>query len=360
MKLDLGRLAPRILALLFLVEAALRFVPAKVVAYRGWEAARSNGGGFFLPNQRYENDRSYGDLANLGNLPGRREYRRDTFTTDGRGYRNPPDLLSGARPAAVLLGDSFAAGAGNPDDAMPSSELTRRLGASVYNAAGRNVWELDEWLGVSREIGLDRGWVIYEHLQGASVTAPVRSKRWASWTVLRWARSLSVSPMKIWLSRGLRRIQDGVVLPNPHLRRVADLRLSDGTPMLFLPDPGPMTQREAEEDADRWRDLLWRRSEDLSRSGLRLLVVLVPTKRQIYGPMLEPPSRSLDAAFGSFARLDEDLRARGVAVVNLAPIFRREAEARVARGELLYWRDDTHWNPAGIRLAAEEIVRALR
>jgi hypothetical protein len=343
--------------LLFLVEVALRFVPVNYVAYRGWEAARSSGGGgFFLPNQRYENDRSYGDLANLGNLPARREYRRDTFTTDGRGYRNPPDLLSGARPAAVLLGDSFAAGAGNPDDAMLSSELTRRIGAPVYNAAARNVWELDEWLGVSREIGLDRGWVIYEHLQGASGPPPTRSKKppWVRW------RPLSVSPMKIWMSRGLRRIQDGVVLPNPHLRRVDDLRLSDGTPMLFLPDPGALTPRQAEEDADRWKDLLARRSEELSRSGLRLLVVLVPTKRQIYGPMLEPPSRSLDAAFDSFARLEEGLRGRAVAVVNLAPVFRREAEARVARGELLYWRDDTHWNPAGIRLAAEEIAKALR
>jgi hypothetical protein len=342
MKLDIGRLAPRVLALLLLVEVALRFVPVKHVAYRGWEAARSSVGGFFLPNQRYENDRSYGDLANLGNLPARREYRRDTFTTDGRGYRNPPDLLNGPRPAAVLLGDSFAAGAGNPDDEMLSAQLTRRLGAPVYNAAGRSTWDLDEWLGVSREIGLDRGWVIYEHLQGASPAARAKKERW---------RPLSLSPMKIWLSRGMRRIQDGVVLPNPHLLRVDDLRLRDGTPMLFLPDPG-----KAEDDADRWRDLLTQRSEELTRSGLRLLVVLVPTKRQIYGPMLEPPSRSLDAAFDLFARLENDLRARGVGVVNLAPVFRREAES----GALLYWRDDTHWNPAGIRLAAEEIARALR
>src|SRR6185369_4072547 len=178
MKLDIGRLAPRVLALLLLVEVALRFVPVKHVAYRGWEAARSSVGGFFLPNQRYENDRSYGDLANLGNLPARREYRRDVFTTDERGFRNPPDLLSGARPAAVLVGDSFAAGAGNPDDDTLSAQLTRRVGAPVYNAASRGDWDLEEWLKVSRAIGLDRGWVIAEHLQGTPNPSAKRTKAW--------------------------------------------------------------------------------------------------------------------------------------------------------------------------------------
>jgi len=125
---NIGRWAPRILMLLFLVEVALRFVPVNYVAYRGWEAARSSGGGgFFLPNQRYENDRSYGDLANLGNLPARREYRRDTFTTDGRGYRNPPDLLSGARPAAVLLGDSRPRGTSG--SSTSGSEFPGRSGS---------------------------------------------------------------------------------------------------------------------------------------------------------------------------------------------------------------------------------------
>ena len=42
-------------------------------------------------------------------------------------------------------------------------------------------------------------------------------------------------------------------------------------------------------------------------------------------------------------------------VVNLMPVF----QEATARGEQLYWRDDTHWNDAGIRLAAEELWRVV-
>ena len=44
-----------------------------------------------------------------------------------------------------------------------------------------------------------------------------------------------------------------------------------------------------------------------------------------------------------------------VPVVNLLPVF---AQA-TAQGQRLYWRDDTHWNDAGIRLAAQELWRKL-
>ena len=53
------------------------------------------------------------------------------------------------------------------------------------------------------------------------------------------------------------------------------------------------------------------------------------------------------------AAIAQGLDAAGVPVVNLMPVF----QEATARGERLYWRDDTHWNDAGIRLAAEELWR---
>ena len=49
------------------------------------------------------------------------------------------------------------------------------------------------------------------------------------------------------------------------------------------------------------------------------------------------------------------LQAQGIPVVNLMPVFRNATEQR----QRLYWQDDTHWNDAGIRLAAEEIWRVI-
>jgi hypothetical protein len=45
-------------------------------------------------------------------------------------------------------------------------------------------------------------------------------------------------------------------------------------------------------------------------------------------------------------------------VLNLTPEFRKQAEALLARGEYLYWLDDTHWNAEGIRVAAQEIAKS--
>lgn len=375
MRLQIGRLAPRVLIAIFAIEVALRFLPVRVVAYRGWEATRAYlYGSFFLPNQRYENPRAYGDLSNAGNLPQWREYRRDVFTTDARGYRNPPDLLQGRPPAALLLGDSFSGGAANADDETFSAVLTARIGAPVYNAAARPVTEIDDWLDLTRDIGLERGWVIYQHVPrsgglarnrrkslGTRVQASVRSAAPEAWGLVRWAWSqpASVSPLSIWLSRPLRRIQDDEILPNLYRKGVVPRRLSDGQLMLFQPEPPALSLAEAEGDADAWARLFGERAEQLSAKGLRLLVVLLPEKLTVYGPLLEQPTASTEPIVASLARLEDALRRRGVAVVNLTPLYRAEAKALLSRGETIFWRDDTHWNAAGVRIAAEAVAREM-
>jgi hypothetical protein len=53
--------------------------------------------------------------------------------------------------------------------------------------------------------------------------------------------------------------------------------------------------------------------------------------------------------------LADRLRAAGVPVVDSTPLLAAQAAERLPRHEYLYWRDDTHWNAAGIRLAAEAV-----
>src|SRR5262249_14207235 len=93
------------------------------LAFRTWEAAISidcpPGIGSFDPGRVYRKDRAYGDLANIGNMPDWRQYRREEFTMDRLGFRNP-SLAHGARPVGFVLGDSFTAGAGISDeDTLP-------------------------------------------------------------------------------------------------------------------------------------------------------------------------------------------------------------------------------------------------
>ncbi|MCZ7590786.1 MAG: hypothetical protein M5U15_00945 [Kiritimatiellae bacterium] len=92
--------------------------------------------------------------------------------------------------------------------------------------------------------------------------------------------------------------------------------------------------------------------------GIKWVIVLIPEKEQVYREYVPvsayprgehwPPS--------VFDELEPALANEGILVVNLLPVFR----AAAARGELIYWPDDTHWNEAGIQLAAETIADAIQ
>src|SRR5688572_24826800 len=133
--LQLGFTLPLIVLLVAMADVGLRFMPIAPLAFRGWEVASRFGEQAALErNVRFRTDRSYGELAALGNLPGLRQYRPETFTTDALGYRNPPDLV--ARPVdAILVGSSFSVGLGASDDQIPSVQIGEASGRAVYNAA---------------------------------------------------------------------------------------------------------------------------------------------------------------------------------------------------------------------------------
>src|SRR2546428_9831018 len=112
-----GVLIPATLACAAVADLALRALPHDRFSFRAWEAVRTPGeDGPFLPNTRYHNDRTYGNLSAIGNLPAARRYRAITLTTDALGYANPPGLATppggGGRAAPIVFGSPFAAGSG--------------------------------------------------------------------------------------------------------------------------------------------------------------------------------------------------------------------------------------------------------
>ena len=95
----------------------------------------------------------------------------------------------------------------------------------------------------------------------------------------------------------------------------------------------------------------------LEKLGIQLLVLPIHDKEQVYRDLIAPsdwrngvpPPPSIIPSFAS------QLEEQGISCIDLSSAF---GEAR-RRGVALYWRDDTHWNENGIRLAAEEIARSL-
>ncbi len=96
-------------------------------------------------------------------------------------------------------------------------------------------------------------------------------------------------------------------------------------------------------------------AQQIQTAGLHLLVVPVPPKALIYP---EPLGVSLADARTVDAELDAfylELKALGIAVVDLRPVFRAQRETKE-----LYCRTDSHWSGAGLELAAEEVAGRLR
>src|SRR2546422_2940942 len=115
-----GVLIPATLACAAVADLALRALPHDRFSFRAWEAVRTPGEDApFLPNTRYHNDRTYGNLSAIGNIPAARRYRSVTLTTDALGYANPPGLGApgggggtgggGGRPAGTGSGASSPA-----------------------------------------------------------------------------------------------------------------------------------------------------------------------------------------------------------------------------------------------------------
>ena len=101
----------------------------------------------------------------------------------------------------------------------------------------------------------------------------------------------------------------------------------------------------------------------LGEHGIDLLIVPVPHRLQVYGDAL--PSIDQQETFAGASAVHSKLLARlareGVEVVNLLPTF---LEARYADAsttdETVFFRQDPHWTPRGLALAADLIAKRVR
>jgi len=372
----LGILVPATIVCTFGADVTARLLPHDLFSFRAWEAMRTPGDEApFLTNHRYHNDRTYGNLSAIGNLPASRQYRSVTFTTDELGYGNPPDLAKRGAAAALVFGSSFSAGAELGDGHTFSAQLGGLAGRTVYNAGGGDPSLVAQILPLARRLLVPGGWVIYEYLEGREVP-PITLVHVPRGTArchellaprgfdhacsgLGWLdRHLRVSPVEIVCQRAVKRLQDGQWLPNPYAPLVLRERLRDGHEMLFLGlERGAFHRAPPAEPAARY--LRWL-GEKLAAAHVRLLVVLASSKYTTYAPLLLTPDPGPEESVRYLAELERQVREGGVPVVNLTAPLRAAAVTALARGDYIYFPDDTHWNTAGAGIAAREVWQVWR
>lgn len=333
--------------------------------------------------------RKGGDLSGmLGGSRGAGEYEVEhpgcTTYSDEYGLPNIPPT-TGVNYRVALVGDSFMV-QGSGTSNFLGGRLSRLLGEPVYTIAQAGRGPARPFSGA-----LLHPYFRMQPPQLVILGVPERDATGYIFTSMAYqtlrnlqatnSRSLSEGTRVLWSQ--LAPAQLGKSLPNTSImaqamRRVwtrlrgivgsarrADVYVSNrafaGFPMLFyrvniealfwLPETRNVeAARRAAQSIQ---------SQALTPRGIDLVIVLIPEKEQVYREYVP-----LDAYPGGgdvwpssvFDTLAPALAAEGIAVVNLLPVFREAA----ARGELIYWPDDTHWNEAGVQLASETIAHAIK
>jgi hypothetical protein len=359
------------------LDLGLRFVPLGALTFRAWEAMQRhypNAIGPFVPNEHYHRDVSYGGVASIGNLPALRHTHRADFTTDELGFHNPP-ALSRANPGGMVIGDSFAVGSELPEDESLSAQLTKRFGTYLYNAGAPQPLHLRSLEQVARHIALRRGYVIFEFLESRALQDPPaatpdggRGKiQTAVFRALgpEWTdrlgtplNQLHASPLEALSVKIAKNIQNDSLLPNSFARFVVQEKLSNGAPIVFLPAEFASPE-DPQSAANAWANYFKWYADSLRSDGLQLIVLLVPNRSTIYGPLLAQP-RDVSRAVDTLADFEAALRRTGVDVVSLQPRFSREAAAVLGEHEYLYLLDDTHWSGKGTAIAADELLHHVK
>jgi hypothetical protein len=358
-------------------DGLLRWMQPKLIYFRAHETLVEQWPP--LPQLiRYKPDASYagrvyGDLAAYAGNPSLRQYRHVVFQTDHRGFRNSSDAMR--QPLNVLiLGDSFGVGNGTTQEATWSSRLAAAYGLSVYNLSmpgnprrllincliekDRLSFHPDAAVLLALFAGND-----LDEVQGGgtdlahlSVSGRVDAYR----TALRNFQRRSA--VGILLKR---LIPDATAIRAK--RQVVVGSLGNGQSMAFYAPYVQTTGRSvaqvrAHPNFEALKGLIVDLKTVCDRMGVHLKVTTVPAKCEIYDWVVDQTAPwSLPSAASGFsvavARICSDFH---IPFYDMKADFKRRCKQLFRdSGAIAWYCDDTHFNPAGHRIAADLIYRNL-
>lgn len=288
---------------------------------------------------------------------GRRDFRFE-YTTDEMGFRNPgpwPDTAE-----ILALGDSQTFGYGVSDGSSwprlldESLPGIRVLNLSLIGGAPQQYQRIYETFGPRLHPRL----VVFALFPGNDLTD--------ARTFADWLRSGAEGNYDVWRFFGGRPPGEGRgwrdwISRSYLLAFAREVRNSFGSPFAgrtfetadgsrlrlapSLRQGNAQRARPGHPDFELVMEAIEATRAQASADGAAFLVLLIPSKEEIYLPLLGEP---VPDALTPFAR---ELAERGIPALDLTPAFRRQAEA----GEALFFEVDGHANARGYRLMARVI-----
>lgn len=305
----------------------------------------------------------HGDLVTIDpTVPSTvREPRSVEFVTDSRGYRNRREY-DGQKD--ILLGDSFVVANGTTQQDSLPEVLNECCGIAAYSLAhpadpvdyeDRAGWFLSE---VSENVRLS--FFFYE---GNDFTFPSFKETGEHASAGRFFRLLDT--YDAWRLKVLQGLFPRLSYPSIFykLGRQAERRIFSrpgeavlihnvaNAPAGFLPAHTlPVLEKEAELEINQvpW---IWERAS---------CVFFIPTKARVYPDGFESSlKQKLVEEPAALRRLHKIFDHLHIPVVDLTPVLRDAAKTFAAEGQMVFWRDDTHWNGRGVRAVAPAVAECL-
>ncbi len=382
-QLQLGKIIPLVILLAFIAD--LLFRP---ISIQGDKERYRLSNSPFEPSIKIQ-VKTIGDIARLANLPKLGHHREFSFTTDAWGYRNIPVKGDLASPSAIFTGDSFGF-IGSDGETLPeqlskiskhkiyNASTTERVASNVYPPTFR--YNPQRIIEIARREGMRKGIVIFEiveRLDSPTIEAATQISTVDSFrkdfcdavlscgqgnTLARMRGLMFTSPLQSIAEDALARLQNNKFLPNSRAARAMIGVLVNQERMLFLhQDDGESSELPRKRNMDEHVfDYYKFLAQELKPAGLSLFVVLVPNKYTVYQPLLLNPSLFTEQKVSYLHWLEQGLKNRGIACINLTSTLQLAASRAIQNGSYLYWVDDTHWNREGVRTAAEELGKHLK
>lgn len=297
-----------------------------------------------------------GDIAWVYDIPEAQEHQHD-LKYDQHGFRNETDL---SQADIAVLGDSFIEGLGVPTDRIVTAVLSRLQEKPVANFGQIGYGPQQELVALKRYALLLRPrvvvWAFFEGNDLKNVHS--YNTLMADWP--RQSAAFHSFPERSFAKNALLAVFQRVGKPKPPSRWHGRFETREGPVRMHFLYPGTPLSAEDLDALKQTGELLAVAHQSCASQAAQLVVVFVPSKYRVYNGLLRYEVGSECVAW-VLNDLPDRLRAivggisDRIGFVDLTPAF----ASRAAKGELLYFLDDSHWSAAGHQLAAEVIHRHL-
>lgn len=325
----------------------------------------------YATNVTYE-AMTYGDLAAMSGNKQAREYRDVRFVTDGFGFRNDKGAGQKDRgPQLIMLGDSFGEGLGNSQENTWSSILAKDYGLNVYNLSIEGTGPWQEFTDLSVEVdrlrpaaGSTVVWAIFPGNDLDDTYFAELEKSRLPWNG-RFGR-LGQSIRSFRFQSPVSQIFQRTFQPAP-ANQVLNEKFLDGKQMLFFAPYAKNKERTLDQVLQHphyanLKATINAMGQLAAAKRLQVVIVLVPSKEEVYSWVLDHTQPwSANSGPSGFATALKDISQQdGISLLDLKPAMIEESKRVFEQsGELLWWRDDTHWNTAGHKFAASVVYNEI-